>query len=100
MAIEIKECNGILNIHGALTSENTKNLKQHFKCFLNEVDDIILSLDNVTEIAPCSAFTLEQLYLDFMGSNRVISIIGKENRVIAGVMKTTKTSYILSDDRI
>ncbi|HEA21424.1 hypothetical protein LCGC14_1224400 [marine sediment metagenome] len=100
MAFQIKKNDGILNVHGALNSENTQNLKQHFKTFLSEVDGIILSLENVTTMEPFSALSLEQIYLDFVRSNRVIRIIGRENRDIAGVMKTTKTSYILSDDRI
>ena len=100
MAFQIKKHDGVLNVHGPLNSENTQNLKQHFNSFLNEVDGLILSLENVTTMEPCSALSLEQIYLDFVRSNRVIRIIGRENRDIAGVMKTTKTSYILSDDRI
>lgn len=100
MSIEIKHSDGIIQVIGELSSENTTTLKQHFESFLNEFDDIILNLDDVTYIESGGAFTIEQLYLDFIKSNRIIQIIGRENKNISKTMKTTKTSYILSHDRI
>ncbi|MFK7810894.1 MAG: STAS domain-containing protein [Maribacter sp.] len=100
MAIKIKHEEGIIKIVGELTSENATTLKQHFDNFTKELDDIILSLDHVTHIEPGGAFTMEQLYLDFIKSNRVIQVIGRENKNIAKTMKNTKTSYILSNDRV
>lgn len=100
MSIEINHSDGIIQVIGELSSENATTLKQHFESFLNEFDDIILNLDDVTYIESGGAFTIEQLYLDFIKSNRVIQIIGRENKNISKTMKTTKTSYILSNDRI
>lgn len=100
MALEIKRNNDIITVVGELSSENAVTLKQHFDSFLTEVDDIILNLDDVTYIESGGAFTMERLYLDFIKSNRIIQIIGRENKLLAKIMKLTKTSYILSDDRI
>jgi anti-anti-sigma regulatory factor len=100
MALELNHNEGVIIAIGELSSENASSLKRHFETFLNEVDEIILNLDHVTYIESGGAFTIEQLYLDFVKSNRIISIIGRENKNITTTMKTTKTSYILSYDRI
>lgn len=99
MALEINRKNRVVTVVGELTSENAVTLKQHFESFLSEVDEIILNLDDVTYIESGGAFTMEQLYLDFIKRNNGFQIIGRENKNIAVVMKGTKTSYILSDDR-
>ncbi len=90
----------MFEVLGELTSENAITLKDHFEQFLKETDNIILNLENVKSMDPDGAHTVERLYLDFMKSNRALHIIGKTNENITGVMKTTKTDYILSDDRI
>ena len=100
MALEINQNDSFIQINGELSSENASTLKQHFESFLNELDEIILNLDNVTFLEPSGAFTIEQLYLDFVKRNRIIQIIGRENKNITTTMKSTKTSYILSNDRI
>jgi len=100
MALQLKHDQDVLEVIGELTAENASVLKQHFESFLNKMDCIILSLDKVTTMGASGAYTIEQLYLDFIRSNRIIHIIGRENKRIAQTMKRTKTSYILSDDRI
>jgi len=100
MAIQLKQNNEVIEVIGALTAENASVLKQHFDTFLKKVDHIILSLDGVSTIGPSGAYTMEQLYLDFIKSDRILQIIGRENKCITQIMKHTKTSYILSDDRI
>lgn len=99
MAIKINQDEGFFKISGEMTSENALMLKKHFENFTRQIDDIIVSLDDVSYMEEGGAFTLEQLYLDFIKNKRVIQIIGRENKNIAGVMKGTKTSYILSNDR-
>lgn len=99
MALELNYKNNIYEVSGKLNAENTIALKKHFEQFLTEVDYLILSLDNVKVMAPSSAFTIEQLYLDFIKDRNGFQIIGIENKNIAMVMKDTKTSYILSNDR-
>ncbi len=100
MALEVNQNDSVINVVGELSSENAVMLKQHFHSFLLEFDEIILNLDDVTYMESGGAFEIEQLYLDFMKSNRIIQIIGRDNKNIAMTMKSTKTSYILSHDRI
>lgn len=100
MALELKQNEGVIKVIGELSSQNASELKQHFESFLIELDEIILNLDSVTLIAPSGAFTLEQLYLDFIKRDGIIQIIGRDNKNISKVMKSTKTSYILSNDRV
>ena len=58
-----------------------------------------LNLENVTALEESSAITMEQLYLDYIQKSKGILIIGKQNKNITGIMKQTKTSYILCNDR-
>lgn len=99
MALELNQKNNMYEVSGNLNAENSLTLKKHFEEFLTEVDDLILNLDNVTTMTPSSAFTIEKLYLDFLKERKGFQIIGRENKDISMVMKDTKTSYILSDDR-
>ena len=75
-------------------------LKKHFEVFSKDPNGIILNLDYVSTIEESGAYTLEQIYLDFMRNNKIIQIIGRENKGIAQTMKATKTSYILIDDHL
>ncbi len=99
MALHLNQKENIYEVSGNLNAENAIALKKHFEQFLTQVDDLILSLDNVSVIEPSSAYTIEQLYLDFIKDRNGFQIIGRENKEIAEVMKETKTSYILSNDR-
>jgi len=100
MAISIDHNDGFIKVSGELSFENATMLKQHFKNFENELGQVILSLDGVTHIEAAGAYTMKQLYLEFVKSNRIIQIIGRDNKNIAETMKSTKTSYILSNDRV
>lgn len=100
MSLETNQNDSIIQLVGDLSIENVKKLKQHFNFFTNELDEIILNLDDVTLIESEGALAIEELYLDVVKSNRIIQIIGRENKNIAETMSTTKTSYILSNDRV
>ena len=100
MALQITQRDGIIQVIGELSSENSIVLRQHLNSFLTELDDIILNLENVTHMASTGAYTIERLYLDLIRENRFVQIIGRANKEIEAIMKSTKTSYILSNDRI
>lgn len=100
MALQLKQNNEVISVLGILNAENATVLKQHLTTFSKELESVILNLDAVTFIASSSAYALEQLYLDFVKNNRIIQIIGSENKHITETMRQTKTSYILSHDRI
>jgi len=100
MALQITQKDGIIQVIGELTSENSNVLRQNLNSFITELDDIILSLEDVTYIEPSGAYTMEHLYLELIKENRFVQIIGRANKKIEAIMRTTKTSYILSNDRI
>ncbi|MFS4455978.1 STAS domain-containing protein [Maribacter sp. 2304DJ31-5] len=100
MALQINHGPRMLKVAGQLTAQNTKSLKRHLKSFLTGVDHLLLNIEKVTYMDEGSAFSLEQMYLDAVRNNKVLVIIGMENNRIASVMKDTKTSYILSHDRV
>lgn len=100
MALKITQKDGIIQVIGELTSENSNVLREHLNSFLKELDDIILSIEDVTYLEPSGAYTMERLYLELIKENRFVQIIGRANKKIEAIMRSTKTSYILSNDRI
>ncbi|WP_298502293.1 STAS domain-containing protein [uncultured Maribacter sp.] len=100
MAIEIKEKNGMFEVIGNISSQNMNSLKNYFETLIHSSEKIILNIENVKHIDKSGAFMLEKLYRNAAKTNKVISIIGRQNREIMNMMTTTKTHYILSNDRI
>ncbi|PIB27743.1 hypothetical protein BFP77_11500 [Maribacter sp. 4U21] len=100
MATEIKEINGMFQIVGSITSANCHAIKSHLESTLVTGKDLLLSIEKVISIDASGAFILEALYKKAGLENLVISIFGLENDDIQEVMSTTKTRYILSNDRV
>lgn len=100
MALAVKHESGLFKIDGELNAQNTKTLKEHYEMHLKQLGDIILSLEGVTKLDESSARSLEQMYLSAVRENCILEIIGLENASIVPVMTRTKTSYILSNDRV
>ncbi len=99
MALQIKESYSVTELYGALSAQNMKSLAQHLEQTTKEKEVLILSLDRIDGLDHMAARQLEIMYLRAPKKNRVLTIVGKENDLIAGVMKATKTDYILSHDR-
>jgi len=100
MAFKIQQNQHMLEVWGSLNSQNMNTLRTHLDLVRKSSDFITLSLDHISDIDAVSAKELEFMYYDLAGSNKVLSIIGQHNRQIQDVMSQTKTSYILSNDRI
>lgn len=100
MALRINHINNFMEVKGKLNSENMKALKSHIDYYLKANEKLILSLDNVSNIMYSSAKQLEQLYIKVAKNNKVLAIVGQENKQIASVMAMSNTSYILSNDRV
>ena len=100
MALQITEFRGVFSVHGVLNASNSTILKQHMNRYINPKHPVILNLERLKGIDTSATHVLRQLYLNAMRSNSILSIIGKGNKNILPVLDATKTSYILSDDRI
>lgn len=100
MALQITEISGVFSVHGMLNGANASILKRHMNRFIQPEKPVILSLERLKGIDTSAAHALHQLYIAAMRSNSILSIIGKENEAIAQVLDATKTSYIISNDRI
>ncbi|SFW54624.1 hypothetical protein SAMN05660313_02320 [Cellulophaga fucicola] len=77
-----------------------KTLNNHIDFYLKRNEKLILSLERVNEIVFSSAKQLEQLYIKVAKNNKVLTIVGQENKQIAPVMILSNTSYIFSNDRV
>ncbi len=100
MALQIKETQGIFEILGKISSNNTFFLKRHLEFLIESNESTIISLEKVSALDTSGAHLLEQLYHKAMKGNKIISFIGEQNRNIQQVMTATRTKYILSHDRI
>ncbi|WP_299431924.1 STAS domain-containing protein [uncultured Maribacter sp.] len=100
MAIEIKENSGMFEILGNISSQNMTSLKNYFESIIPISESIILNIEKVGGIDKSGAYMLEKLYKGAVEKNKIISIIGRQNKKIASIMKNTKTHYILSNDRV
>ncbi|MEM1257602.1 MAG: STAS domain-containing protein [Bacteroidota bacterium] len=100
MALEIKENRGIYEILGNVTAQNLGALRIYFENILETNKNIVINLENVSAIDSSSALFFESIYKEWAARNKVISIIGRQNKDISEIMYMTKTDYILSTDRI
>ena len=100
MAIQIKETNGMFKVYGHLNTANAKILQTHLNQFSKAKNFVILNLEKVSGMDKSAAHLLKQLYINAIQNQRILSIIGEKNSNILPIMNKTKTSYILSHDRV
>lgn len=100
MALQITETRGMFSVFGELNSANVNILKRHMQQFVRPSKPVILNLERLQGMDTIAALTLQKMYQAAMRKNSVLSIIGLTNDTILPALKQTKTSYILSDDRI
>ncbi len=100
MALQITETRGVFSVFGELNSANINIFNRHMNRFINPINPVIVNLERVKGMDATAAFALQNMYQNAMRSNSILSIIGLGNTNILSVLDQTKTSYILSDDRI
>ena len=100
MALEIKENSGMFQIHGKVTSQNLGALRIYFNAVLESQSTMVLNLEYLEDMDASAALFFEKLYRNAAAMNKVITIVGEENRNISEIMALTKTNYILSPDRV
>ncbi|KQC30136.1 STAS domain-containing protein [Flagellimonas eckloniae] len=100
MSLEIRENRGIFEILGNVSIQHVGTLNSYFDSILEQHENFVVSLEKVTTLDSAAARFFEKLYQKSAKQNKVISLIGRQNRSISEIMNTTKTNYILSTDRV
>lgn len=100
MALQITECGGVFSVHGNLNSSNIIILERHMSRFINSKNQVVLNLGRVGQLDETAAHMLQQMHKRAMQIKAHFTIIGQENSSVLSVMTPTKTSYILSHDRV
>lgn len=100
MSLEIRENRGIFEILGELSTQHIGSLNSYFNAVMEQEDSIVVSLEKVTHLDSSVAHFFEKLYRNSASRNKVVSLIGRQNRTLMDIMKTTGTNYIISSDRI
>lgn len=90
----------MFSVFGELNSANVNILARHLQRYLSEPNPVILNLEKVKKLDSTAAHVLQEMYYSAMRNNSILSIVGKSNSNILGVLQKTKTSFIFSDDRI
>jgi hypothetical protein len=70
------------------------------RMFINPQEPVVLNLEKVKDMDKSTAFALQQLYVGAIRNNSILSKVGMENKNIIPVLNETRTSYILSYDRV
>ncbi|MCR9264286.1 MAG: STAS domain-containing protein [Flavobacteriaceae bacterium] len=99
MALQITEVRGVFSVNGELNSMNVNILERHMDRFISPKRPIILNLERVKSMDSTAARVLQKMYVRAIKGNSILSIVGWQNRNVLQVLKQTKTSYILSNDR-
>ena len=100
MALEIKEYKGVFQIYGSVTSQNIGALRVYFDTVLESQNTVVINLGYLKDMDAAAALFFEKLYRNAAGANKVVTVVGMENRNISEVMSLTKTNYILSPDNV
>lgn len=100
MALQITHTRDMFSVFGKLNSTNINILSRHMRRFIHPDRRVILNLERVQAMDSAAAYAIQQLYLSAMRENSILSIVGLYNDNILPVFRSTKTAYILSDDRI
>ncbi|MEM9648048.1 MAG: STAS domain-containing protein [Bacteroidota bacterium] len=100
MSLEIRENRGIFEILGKVSTQQLGALNSYFNAVLEQEDNIVISLEKITQIDTSAVYFFEKLYRNSAKNNKVVSLIGRQNDTLMEMLKTTKSNYILSPDRI
>lgn len=100
MALEIRENKGIYEILGNVNTQNLGALGIYFENVLETSENIVINLENVRSMDSGAALFFESIYKKGAARNKVVSIVGRQNRDIFEILHATNTDYILSADRI
>jgi len=98
MALTITNNQGIFEINGNLISQNALSLEHHFQQILSNKEKIVVCLNKVKCIDTYGIIVLTNLYKSAMKNNKILYIIGKENKKIQKAFG--KVNYILRNDFI
>ncbi len=100
MALEIKENRGIFEILGNVSSQNLGALKIYFESALEQTNEMVISLEGIEHLDNSAALFFEKFYLEAVRQNKVVHLVGKQNKEITTTLNETNTNYILSSDRV
>ena len=96
--LQINYNQGIYEIKGKLSSQNSKSLKSHFENVLNIKKELIISLDKLQKIDVTGINAIMSLYRNALQKNKVFYVIGKTNDKISEKISNSKLKYIVKSD--
>jgi len=98
MALKINNNSGIFEIIGLLNFENIPSMRNYFESLMNNNEAVTISLDKINDIDRVAVKCLGLLYKKAITNNKVIYIIGSENKKVRALFKQEKMFYVLRRD--
>ncbi|WP_378186551.1 STAS domain-containing protein [Aquimarina sp. W85] len=98
MALSITNTQGIFEINGSLLATNVNCFESHFTQLLKTTEKVIVSLDKLHDIDAYAAQIVTKLYKKAIQSNKIFSVIGKQNNAVQEVFG--ENSYVLRNDYV
>ena len=98
--LQINYRQGIYEVKGKLSAQNSKSLKMHFENLLNIKSELVISLDKLQNIDTSGINTIISLYKNALRDNKILYIIGKTDEHINNSIAKSKLKYIVKSDFI
>ncbi|MDH7911306.1 STAS domain-containing protein [Winogradskyella sp. SYSU M77433] len=76
MALKITENNGIFTVEGSLNTETSKSFKIHMDVLFQTCEEVVINIDNVTEIDVTGLSVLRYFFNNSQKENRSFFITG------------------------
>lgn len=98
MALQITNNSGIFEINGLLNAQNASSMENYFESLIENAKAVTISLDKIKDIDRVAVKCLGSLYKKAITNNKVIYIIGSENKKVRTLFKQEKMFYVLRRD--
>lgn len=98
MELQITNKLGTYEIAGSLTSENSTLVRDHFNHLLDHYEEVIMSLKKVKKIDKKGIAVLKDIYAKAIKRNKILFVLGKENKNITPVFNQNKVTHIFRND--
>lgn len=89
MALIIKENNNVFKVEGVINAGTAKNFQSHFELLLNVYGDLIIDIDNVSEIDANGINAIKALYNNASLNNKDFFIVGNGCKEISDELRYT-----------
>jgi anti-anti-sigma regulatory factor len=98
MSLEIINNKGVFEVCGEFTYENNRKVKEYFNDLLDNYYEVVMCLNKINKIDESAIDVLKFIYRKATKRNKVLFVLGRENKIIKKTFKVFNISYIFRND--